>query len=39
MVLMDDLPLPWGLDDERPRNFTVRFRQNDGIDFPLIVIQ
>jgi len=38
-VLMDNLPLPWGLDDERPRQLGIRFRQDTDIDFPLIIIQ
>jgi hypothetical protein len=39
MILVEELPLPWGLDDERPREREVRFRQGTDIDFPLTIIQ
>jgi hypothetical protein len=37
-VVTDDLPLPWGLDNEAPRRVVVRFRQDAPVDFPLIVM-
>jgi hypothetical protein len=37
-LLTEELPLPWGLDDERPRSVTVWFRQTADLDFPLVVM-
>jgi hypothetical protein len=37
-LLTEELLLPWGLDDERPRPITVWFRQTAVLDFPLVVI-
>jgi len=39
MVLTEELPLPWGLDDETPRRVIARFRQTETVDFPLIVME
>ncbi|MGI9333569.1 MAG: hypothetical protein ACR2RL_10480 [Gammaproteobacteria bacterium] len=33
---LEDVPLPWGLDDETPRKVTVGLRERIEIDFPLI---
>ncbi|MGW8369137.1 MAG: hypothetical protein ACWGPN_10715, partial [Gammaproteobacteria bacterium] len=35
VVLTEQLPLPWGLEDESPRQIEVGFRQNATVDFPL----
>jgi hypothetical protein len=37
-VLTEELPLPWGLEDETPRRINVRFRRAAEIDFPLTVM-
>ncbi len=37
-VLTEELPLPWGLDDEAPRPVVVRFRGQTTADFALIVV-
>jgi hypothetical protein len=37
-LLTEELPLPWGLDDERPRPITVWFRRTAVLDFPIAVI-
>jgi hypothetical protein len=38
-VLTEELPLPWSLDDERPRPIVVRFRQTAEVSFPLVAIE
>jgi hypothetical protein len=38
-LLTEELPLPWGLDDERPRPLSVSFRQTAELDFPLVVME
>ncbi|MGI9341754.1 MAG: carboxypeptidase-like regulatory domain-containing protein [Gammaproteobacteria bacterium] len=35
-LIAEDLPLPWGLDDEAARAVDVRVRQASEIDFPLV---
>jgi hypothetical protein len=35
IVLMDNLPLPWGLDDETPRRARVSYRAMATVNFPL----
>jgi hypothetical protein len=37
-LLTEELPLPWGLDDERPRRVTVWFHKTGVIDFPVAII-
>jgi hypothetical protein len=37
-LLTEELPLPWGLDDERPQPAAVWFRQTAVLDFPLVII-
>jgi hypothetical protein len=37
-LLTEELPLPWGLDDERPRPITVWFRQTAEVSFPVVAI-
>jgi len=37
-VLTEDLPLPWGLENEAPRRLVVRFRQDAPVDFPLTIM-
>jgi hypothetical protein len=37
-LLTEELPLPWGLDDERPQPVAVWFRQTAVLDFPLVII-
>ena len=34
-VAMEDLPLPWGLEDETPQTVVVTVRQNSAVDFAL----
>ena len=34
-VLTDKLPLPWGLDDERPQRVEIGFRRDSNLVFPL----
>ena len=36
IISQDDLPLPWGLDDETPRGVEIRVRETTEINFPLI---
>jgi hypothetical protein len=38
-LLTEELPLPWSLDDERPRPITVRFRQTAEVSFALVAIE
>lgn len=35
-IAQEDLPLPWGLDDERPRAVTVKVREDQFIQLPLV---
>jgi len=35
-LITEDLPLPWGLDDEAPQSATVGVRQATDVDFPLV---
>lgn len=35
-IVIEDLPLPWGLEDETPRSVSVGVRSNQSLDFPLI---
>ncbi len=35
-LLTEELPLPWGLDDESPRRFEVGFRQLADLDFGVV---
>jgi hypothetical protein len=37
-LLTEELPLPWGLDDERPQPITVWVRQTAMLDFPLVAM-
>jgi hypothetical protein len=38
-VLLEELPLPWGLDDEAPRRVAAQLREVSTVDFPLVVIE
>jgi hypothetical protein len=38
IVLMDNLPLPWGLEDETPRRARVAYRTTATVNFPLTVM-
>ncbi len=38
-LLIEDLPLPWGLFDEAPRDAHIRLRQTTDVDFALIRVQ
>jgi len=38
IALMDNLPLPWGLEDETPRRARVAYRTTATISFPLTVM-
>jgi hypothetical protein len=38
IALMDNLPLPWGLEDETPRRARVAYRTTATVGFPLIVM-
>lgn len=35
-LAVEDLPLPWGLDDESPSQVEVRVRQTSEVNFPLV---
>ena len=35
-IATEDLPLPWGLDDESPQRVEVTVRQTSDLDFPLV---
>jgi hypothetical protein len=37
-ILTEELPLPWGLDDETPRQVRVSFRDTARMDFALVVM-
>jgi len=38
-IVTEELPLPWGLDDETPRRIVVRFRQESALNFGLTEMQ
>jgi hypothetical protein len=38
-VLTEELPLPWGLDDESPQQVRVDFRQAARVEFALVVLR
>ena len=38
IVLTDELPLPWGLEDETPRSLSVSFREEASLNFALTVL-
>ena len=38
IVLVEELPLPWGLDDDTPRRARVSYRATARIDFPMTVM-
>jgi hypothetical protein len=38
IVLTEELPLPWGLEDESPRTLSLAFRANTTLNFALTVI-
>ncbi|MBT8122321.1 MAG: carboxypeptidase-like regulatory domain-containing protein, partial [Gammaproteobacteria bacterium] len=35
-VAVEDLPLPWGLDDESPRPLSVNIRESASVSIPLV---
>jgi hypothetical protein len=35
IVLTEEVPLPWGLEDERPREVDIGFRRDSNLSFPL----
>ncbi len=38
-VLVEELPLPWGLDDEAPRRLVTYLREETTVDFPLVAME
>ncbi len=38
IVLVEELPLPWGLDDDTPRRARVSYRATARVDFPMTVM-